>query len=86
MALLKKGSLTDDLDIVSEFRPISMTATLGKIFLSIISDRLQTFFVKNNYIQRKFQKGFLSLASLAAWSTRSRSSRHCEKRKASSAR
>lgn len=60
MTLLKKGSLTDDLDIVSEFRPITMTATMGKIFLSIISDRLQNFFVKNNYIQREVQKGFLS--------------------------
>ena len=60
IALLKKGSLTDDLDIVSEFRPITMTATMGKIFLSIIADRLQSFFVKNNYIPREVQKGFLS--------------------------
>ena len=68
MTLLKKGSL-----IVSEFRPTTMTATMGKIFLSIISDRLQNF-VKNYYIPR-FRR-VSSLASLAAWSTRSRSSRH----------
>jgi hypothetical protein len=60
MALLKKGSLTEDLDIVSEFRPITMTACFGKIFLSVVSDRLQVFFVKNSYIPRKIQKGFLS--------------------------
>ena len=60
MALLKKGSLTHDLEIPSEFRPITMTATMGKIFLSIISDRLQNFLVKNSYIPRKVQKGFLS--------------------------
>ena len=59
MTLLKKGSLADDLDIVSEFRPITMTATMGKIFLSIISDRLHNFFVKNNHIQRAVQNGFL---------------------------
>ena len=60
MALLKKGSLTEGLDTVSEFRPITMTACIGKIFLSVISDRLQIFLVKNLYIPRKIQKGFLS--------------------------
>ena len=60
MALLKKGSPSEDLDIVSEFRPITMTACIGKILLSVISDRLQFFLVKNLYIPRKIQKGFLS--------------------------
>jgi hypothetical protein len=60
MALLKKGSLIEDLDVVSEFRPITMTACIGKILLSVISDRLQIFLVKNTYIPRKIQKGFLS--------------------------
>ena len=60
MALLKKGSLFDDLEIVSEFRPITMTAAMGKIVLSIVADRLQRFLVKNSYIPRKVQKGFLS--------------------------
>jgi hypothetical protein len=60
VALLKTGSLTEGLDIVSEFRPITMTACIGKILLSVISDRLQVFMVKNSYIPRKIQKGFLS--------------------------
>ena len=60
ITLLKKGSLTEDLDVVSEFRPITMTATMGKVFLSIISDRMQRFLVKNLFIPRKVQKGFLS--------------------------
>ena len=60
MNLLKKGSMTEDLDIVSEFRPITMTATMGNMFLSIISDRLQRFLVHNQYIPRKVQKGFLA--------------------------
>ena len=85
MTLLKKGSLTDDLDIVSEFRPITMTATMGTIFLSIISDRLQTFFVKNNYIQREVQKGFLSGVAGCVEHTFTLFEA-CEKQKASSAR
>jgi hypothetical protein len=48
------------LDDPSEFRPIAITNTVGKIFFSVISDRLQTFMVKNNYISRSVQKGFLS--------------------------
>jgi hypothetical protein len=60
MNLLKKGSMTEDLEIVSEFRPITMTATMGKVLLSIISDRLQRFLVHNQYIPRKIQKGFLA--------------------------
>ena len=52
--------MTEDLEIVSEFRPIAMTATMGKILLSTISDRLQRFFVCNQYIPRKIQKGFLA--------------------------
>jgi hypothetical protein len=60
MALLKKGSLLEDLEKVEEFRPITMTATLGKIWLSTLSTNLQRFLVKNSYIPRKIQKGFLS--------------------------
>jgi hypothetical protein len=52
--------MTEDLDVVSEFRPITMTATMGKIFLSVISERMQRFFIKNMYIPRKVQKGFLA--------------------------
>ena len=47
-------------NIPSEFRPIAITNTLGKIFFSIVSDRLQRFLVKNNFIQTTIQKGFLA--------------------------
>jgi len=60
IVLLKKGDLFKDLDVVSEFRPICITATAGKIFMSILADRIQDFMVKNLYIPRKIQKGFLS--------------------------
>ena len=57
IALLSKSGI---LDVVSEFRPITMTATIAKIVLSVLSDRLQRFLVNNAYIPRKIQKGFLS--------------------------
>lgn len=60
ISLLKKGSPEEDLDVVSEFRPITIAATMGKIVLSVVSDRLQRFLVKNSFIPRQVQKGFLS--------------------------
>ena len=57
IALLSKS---DVLDNPAEFRPIAVTNTSGKIFFSIISDRLQDFLVKNGYIKREVQKGFLA--------------------------
>jgi len=58
VVLLQK--LKDVLDQPSEFRPIAITNTLGKIFFSIISERLQKFLVKNKYIKTTIQKGFLA--------------------------
>lgn len=60
LAFISLLSKSDILDVVSEFRPITMTATIGKIVLSVLSDRLQHFLVSNAYIPRKIQKGFLS--------------------------
>jgi hypothetical protein len=57
VVLLQK---TEILHLPEEFRPIAITNTAGKIFFSIISDRLQKFMVKNNYIKKtSMQKGFL---------------------------
>ena len=53
-------SKSDILDKPSEFRPIAITNTVGKIYFSVISDRLQKFMLKNNYIRSLVQKGFLS--------------------------
>ena len=57
VVLLSKSDILDD---PSEFRPIAITNTVGKIFFSVISDRLQKFLLRNNYIDRATQKGFLS--------------------------
>ncbi len=50
----------DVLNDPSEFRPIAITNTRGKIFFSIISERLQKFLVKNDFIQTSIQTGFLA--------------------------
>lgn len=55
--LLAKSAVLSE---VSEFRPIALTSTISKIFFSCISARLQTFMIKNSYIERETQKGFLS--------------------------
>ena len=56
VVLLQKS---DSLDQPEEFRPIAITNTAGKLFFSIISERLQKFMVKNKYIKTTTQKGFL---------------------------
>ena len=57
IALLAKSA---NLACPAEFRPIAVTNTAGKILFSIISDRLQSYLVDNEYIKRKVQKGFLA--------------------------
>ena len=51
---------SEDLSKVSEFRPIAITCTVGKIFFSVVSDRLQNYMVRNDYIPLRIQKGFLA--------------------------
>lgn len=41
----------------SEFRPIALTNTIGKIFFAVISKRLEHFMLDNNYLSH-VQKGF----------------------------
>ena len=57
IVLLSKSEVLSE---VSEFRPIALTSTVGKIFFSCVSDRIQHFMTKNSYINREKQKGFLS--------------------------
>ena len=53
-------SKSKDLASVAEFRPIAITSTVGKIFFSVVAERLQLFMIKNNFISREIQKGFLA--------------------------
>jgi hypothetical protein len=59
VTLAKKGSLLENLDKVGEFRPIALTACVGKIFFGIIANRFQTYMIENKYIARVMQKGFV---------------------------
>ena len=52
MAYVVLLSKSNDLSLVSEFRPIAITCVCGKIFFSVISERLQVFMLRNNYISR----------------------------------
>ncbi len=60
IALISLLAKTEDLSLVAEFRPIAVACTVSKIFFSIISVRLERFMVKNRYIRREAQKGFLA--------------------------
>ena len=60
MAYIILLSKSKDLSQVSEFRPIAITCVAGKIFFSVLSDRLQAFMLRNSYISREIQKGFLA--------------------------
>ena len=52
--LLPKSSKTSE---PSEFRPIALTNTIGKIFFAVIAKRLENFMLSNNCIMHS-QKGF----------------------------
>ena len=60
MAYIILLSKSSDLTQVSEFRPIVITCVAGKIFFSVLSNRLQVFMLRNCYISREIQKGFLA--------------------------
>ena len=53
-------SQNSDVTNVSEFRPIATTSTVGKIFFSVLSVRVQFFMLDNGYISRYNHKGFLT--------------------------
>ena len=60
MAYIILLSKSSDFSEVSEFRPIAITCAAGKIFFSVLSNRLQVFMLRNCYISREIQKGFLA--------------------------
>ena len=51
-------SKSNDLATVAEFRPIAITSTIGKIFFSVVTERLQFFMIKNNLFQERSKKVF----------------------------
>ena len=51
-------SKSNDLSSISEFRPIAISCVCGKIFFSVLSIRLQVFFLRNNYHLSRCSKRF----------------------------
>ena len=49
---------TDDQSDLSNFRPITLTNSAGKIFFTIVARKIQHFMLQNNYIKKSIQKGF----------------------------
>ena len=60
MAYISLIAKSNQVHLPSEFRPIAVGDAAGKIFFSIIADRLQDFMIENNFIKKTIQKGFLS--------------------------
>ena len=54
--IYKKGDTTDP----ANFRPITLQPVLYKVFASIWKARMTEYLTKNNYLDRKIQKGFTS--------------------------
>ena len=65
MILLGKSDISD---LPSEFRPIALGSTCGKIFFTGLFNRLHDYFINNNYIQRNIQQ---RIHEVGLWLSRS---------------
>uniref|UniRef100_A0A1X7V0K1 Reverse transcriptase domain-containing protein n=1 Tax=Amphimedon queenslandica TaxID=400682 RepID=A0A1X7V0K1_AMPQE len=54
--IYKKGDIT----CPSNFCPIALTSTVGKLFHCILANRLERYLLQNGYINPNLQKGFIS--------------------------
>ena len=57
IGLIYKNGSNDE---VSHYRPVTMTNTDGKIFLSVRATRSLSYMKKNGYYDLSIQKGFIS--------------------------
>ena len=60
LAFILLLSKSDILNLPSEFRPIAIGSTGGKLFFSGVANRTHDYFVDNEYIRRETQKGFIN--------------------------
>ena len=58
--LIPKGTTLDNCSDMSNFRPIAVTPTVGKLYTNIIKDRWSKFMIENLYWPTDTQKAFLS--------------------------
>ena len=56
VTLLPKSDVSDD---PAKFRPIALANTMGKVFFSLLSHRLQKHMQQNNFFDGQIQKGFM---------------------------
>ncbi len=57
--LIPKNSAKDRPNDLSQFRPIALTSCVGKLYTSILKERLMQFMTSNNYINTATQKAFI---------------------------
>ena len=57
--LIPKGAATEAPHLLSSFRPIALTSSVGKLFTSLLKDRWLKFMVENNFLNTSVQKAFL---------------------------
>ena len=61
--LIGKTSAIDDPSSPNNFRPIALTPTVGKIFTTILKQRMLDYMISNNYMDKTIQKAFLPATS-----------------------
>ena len=57
--LLGKSSAVSDSSSPTNFRPIAITSCVGKLFTTIIRNRLLQFMLSNKYLDKSIQKAFM---------------------------
>ena len=57
--LIAKGSAVEDASNSSNFRPIALTPCIGKVFTTLLRNRLLTFMLLNKYFDTSLQKVFM---------------------------
>ena len=57
--LIGKPAVEADSSLPSNFRPITLTSCVGKLFSTILHNRWQTYMLSNKYFSRSIQKAFM---------------------------